>query len=286
MGPNYIPLKKIIAFACVLFLIQYSHAQERDSPIGVMWDFPHRDSLSVFAPKAIIRNAPATNATIIDSLPLGTWLKVLETKDEDLKLVKASGYHSYWLPVQYSLNGERKKGFVWSGALAITDNRFDNKRLMVGMGYVSKDSSITSVIVRCKLLDNTGNELWKKDMEIGSEAISLDTKVMNGMGLSNVQNIFRIMSSGEACGIPTDYNYFAWMGDSAVALPKRYCVSDAGIFYYDEAFVFPSEQGGKPDRIIKKIESAEYDDNYKPIKKKREQYSYVWDGKNAVRDKQ
>ncbi len=276
--------RKMMCIVVLLMCSQYSFAQNQC--IGLLWDFPHRDTLAVFSDKALVRKGPSSDAVILDSLPCGTQVKVTSTKEEDLKLVKVSGYHSYWLPVQYKVGNAIRKGFVWSGSLAITDNRFTDKRLMVGMGYVTTDSITKDVVVKTKLLDKDGKEIWAKELEVGNESIGLETKVLDGMGLSNVQKVFRIMSSGEACGVPTDFKYFAWMvGDSIVALPSRYCVADAGAFYYDESFVFPSESGGKPGRIIKNIESAEYDENDKPIKKKKEQLVFVWDGKRATSSK-
>ncbi|PZP48906.1 MAG: hypothetical protein DI598_09105 [Pseudopedobacter saltans] len=247
--------------------------------IGVLSGLPFKDSVSVFAQTAFIRKEASLNSEVVDSVSMGSWLKVVPNQYDNLKLVRVSGYDSYWLPVIYQNDGQARRGFVWSGSLAITDNRMDDKRFMVGMGYITSTSDQSDVIVKCKMLDNASNELWTEKLNIGHEAISLNTNMWDGMGLSNIQNVVRVISSGEACGVPTNYNYFGWTGSTMVRLPSRYSVADAGSYYYEEAFIFPSEKGGNPNVIIKTVKSEEYDENDKPIKKKSSKSEFVWDGK-------
>ena len=101
------------------------------------------------------------------------------------------------------------------------------------------------------------------------------------MGLQNVKQIIRIEFLGEACGIPSEYNYVAWTGQRLVDLPSRYSVSDAGVFYYDEKILFPSEHGKNNQLIYKYIEEGEAIDddaenpNFKITKKSEE---FLWNG--------
>jgi hypothetical protein len=81
--------------------------------------------------------------------------------------------------------------------------------------------------------------------------------------------------------VPTLYFYFGWNGTKLLLLPEKMNVGDADVYYHSEEFVFPSEKGGKPDLIIKKIEEAELIEETSGIynMSEREEY-YKWNGKN------
>gem|GEM_PF-7128676 len=48
----------------------------------------------------------------------------------------------------YKINNSVRNGFVWSGALAILDSEFQDKRCMVGMGFVTQDSANMDIVVK------------------------------------------------------------------------------------------------------------------------------------------
>jgi hypothetical protein len=90
-----------------------------------------------------------------------------------------------------------------------------------------------------------------------SESSYFENKTIGHLGLSKLQNIYRISFSGESCGVPTFDYYFGWNGKKFQPLPEKMNVGDADVFYHSEEFVFPSEKGGKANMIVKKIEQAE-----------------------------
>jgi hypothetical protein len=98
-----------------------------------------------------------------------------------------------------------------------------------------------------------------------------------------LQNIYRISFSGEACGIPTFHYYFGWNGSKLLMLPEKMNVADADVFYHSEEFVFPSEKGGKPDMIVKKIEDAELiEESDQVYNMSNEEEYYKWNGEKAT----
>jgi hypothetical protein len=113
------------------------------------------------------------------------------------------------------------------------------------------------------------------------ESMFFENSTINGWGLKNVNSIYRISLSGEACGIPTYHYYFGWTGKKILLLPQKYQVGDAGIFYHTEEFIFPNEKKGEQNTIIKQIIEAEIIDenmvdNKFLVKKELEYYS--WNG--------
>ena len=71
-----------------------------------------------------------------------------------------------------------------------------------------------------------------------------------------------------------------------INLPSRYSVSDAGVFYYDEKILFPSEHKRNNQLIYKYIEEGEAkdDDTLGPDYRisKREEH-FQWDGDKFVK---
>lgn len=113
------------------------------------------------------------------------------------------------------------------------------------------------------------------------------SKVMSGMGLTNVQNIVVLSFGGEACAIPLNDYYLAFTkSNQLVRLPDKYNVSDAGVYYHFETFTFPNEKNGKPDMITwnmtNEVDSEKVDKRGNPILKTTDKKtaSYIWDGVN------
>lgn len=139
------------------------------------------------------------------------------------------------------------------------------------------------------MLDAQQHLLAEKAFSIKSQASACDSKLLDGMGLEGLHSIFRFYFSGEACGIPTDYYYFGWNGAALLSLPGKTAVADAGVYYYEESLLFPSEPGGRPGQIIRLIHRGEADEektdaNSDPVfTEERRQEVYRWDGKKATK---
>lgn len=105
-------------------------------------------------------------------------------------------------------------------------------------------------------------------------------------GLSDVQLIIHLYTSGEACGIPDCSYYYAWTGTDLALLPTAISLGGAGMdVIYDEALVFPD--GGAPaDTIIKVIKATEYfNESEEDYRVKGERYAaqvYLWNGKRVA----
>jgi hypothetical protein len=116
-----------------------------------------------------------------------------------------------------------------------------------------------------------------------SESSYFENKTIGHLGLSKLQNIYRISFSGESCGVPTFHYYFGWNGKKFQLLPEKMNVGDADVFYHSEEFVFPSEKGGKANMIVKKIEQAELIEESNGIyNMTNEEEYYKWNGEKAI----
>lgn len=280
-------MRKLIGCYFILLTLSplHSAAQEnvRFDDNFNLWNIQKGQQATVFANKAYIRAQPNLKATIIDSLSLGNTVTI---NSGPLKGNTIKNFYAPWHEISYSDGNVKKTGFIWLGLLALgkqiaTDGSqyiYDFERFLKSTNEQESDHFSTVV----KLLDSNGNLQAEKSFLFAySEQTFSQSKLLPAMGLQNVKQIIRIEFLGEACGIPSEYNYVAWTGQQLVSLPSRYSVSDAGVFHYDEKILFPSEHGKNSQIIYKYIEEGDVIDdnaenpNFKVSKKKEE---FQWNG--------
>ncbi|WP_293907473.1 hypothetical protein [Sphingobacterium sp. UBA5670] len=280
-------MRKLIGCYLILLTLSplHSAAQEnvRFDDNFNLWNIQKGQQATVFANKAYIRAQPNLKATIIDSLSLGNTVTI---NSGPLKGNTIKNFYAPWHEISYSDGKVKKTGFIWLGLLALGKQiATDGSQYIYGFerflkGTNEQESDHFSIVV--KLLDSNGNLQAEKSFLFAySEQTFSQSKLLPAMGLQNVKQIIRIEFRGEACGIPSEYNYVAWTGQQLVSLPSRYSVSDAGVFYYDEKILFPSEHGKNSQIIYKYIEEGDVIDdnaenpNFKVSKKKEE---FQWNG--------
>ena len=278
-------MKKIVFF---LFYTNLIFSQELSSE-NFYWPFYHSQNIEsvIGVKKCYIRQEPSLNGKLLDSLSIGYKVNVLENTT---KTTTINGLNLSWVEIEYIYNSEIKKGFLWKGCLALgvskrngvvflttIDSKFTKKIKEGGFEYNPHfcNISVKAVNQNYQLLDTF---TIAKQLD---ESMFFENSTINGWGLKNVNSIYRISLSGEACGIPTYHYYFGWTGKKILLLPQKYQVGDAGIFYHTEEFIFPNEKKGEQNTIIKQIIEAEIideniADNKFLVKKELEYYS--WNG--------
>ena len=258
------------------------------------WSLNENDSRYVFADTAYVRISPDTKQAPADTLFAGDDITVSAITD---KLLSLKGLSAPWVAVKYKKNGVDKEGFLWQGLISFApmrrgdtkfvyaiDRRVDSTLVHDGVKSVSKIFVVKLKVVRAgKLLATSSCRVFD-----GESANFSEPKVMSGLGLSNVQNIVSLCFNGAACGVPSEYYYFAWMNDARlVPLPDRMTVGDAGVYYHDESFTFPAEKDGQPDVIswnmVEEEETEKVDKNGAPVMKvTKDAAKYTWDGVNGT----
>jgi len=245
----------------------------------------------VYASKAMVRQSPAADAVLLDSVPAGT---KMESTDLVKTFTVARGIHAPWVKVRYSKGDQEKTGYVWVGSLAFKNLVKGDTAFIYGIDKVlskkvDADYSEYTLHIGIKAIYNHTLLDEKKWTINGDESSSYaDAKLLGNMGLQNTHEILRINIGGEACGVPTNYYYHGWNGQHFFDLPTKYSVGDAGVFYHSETLLFPAEKGGRPGHIIKLMEEEEMleeETDTKPAKykKKTGKEIYAWNGEKAVK---
>lgn len=249
-----------------------------------IWNLSVGDTAFVYADNAYLRSYPSLEGQVTDSLVAGTPLII---KSPAYNSNKIKGFSAPWHEVVYNKDGETKKAFIWLGLLALGHKEdATGHQYLYGYErfypYTENDSDHYSCAI--KRLDAQHNIVAKFSFRADYQGQSYtQCKLLSGMGLDGIQQIFRVEFIGEACGIPSNYYYTGWTENSFVDMPGRYTVSDAGVFYYEEKILFPSEHKKEPNMLYKYIEEGEViDENTEELdyKIKRKEEKYLWNGQH------
>ena len=224
------------------------------------WNISNNSKAIVGFTKCYVRESPNINSVLLDSLQIGSEVMVKKSTEA---LYKIKGINVSWVEIEYKNKvGETKVGCVWKGLLALNYVKNGSLTYLTTIDKIEKtkyeEYYNQNFSISAKILDKENqllNELTIK--KYLSESSYFENKTIGHLGLSQLQNIYRISFSGESCGVPTFHYYFGWNGNKLLLLPEKMNVGDADVYYHSEELVFPSEKGGKPDLIIKKIEEAE-----------------------------
>ena len=274
-----------LLFTTLSFLM---HAQEEAAAFELsqefnLWNFQKGDHAYVFANVAYIRDYPSLESQVIDSLSEGNQVVI---RSEAYNGNTIRGFYAPWHEVSYVKGKKQQKGFIWLGLLALNASENETGELFVyGFKKFSPSTAYAGAYYEAelKVFDKKQERIAKEifHAEVNGQT-AIETKILSGMGLENIQNIHRVGFLSEACGIPTRYYYFAWNGTNLIHFPAKMTVADAGVFYHDETILFPSEHKGDPTMIYKNIIDAENvseDFDAPRFIETKNQQEYTWDGR-------
>ena len=277
-------MKKLFIVLLMLF-VTFSYSQDEYNH-NYYWNFQDNTKAIVGFPTCYVRKSPNIKSIVLDSLQLGTEVLVKSTSES---LHKMKGINVSWVDIEYKNQaGETKIGFVWKGLLALNYVQNSSLTYLTTIDKIEKIKAQEyfneNFFITVKILDKENQLLDENTIKkCLSESSYFQNKTIGHLGLSQLQNIYRISFSGEACGIPTFHYYFGWNGSKLLTLPEKMNVADADVYCHSEEFLFPSEKGGKPDMIIKKTEEAELIEESNGIYNMlNEEEYYKWNGEKAT----
>ena len=277
-------MKKVLFFLLMMF-VTLSYSQDEYNH-NYYWNLQDNTKAMVGFPTCYVRKSPNASSIVLDSLQLGSEVMVKKTSES---LYKLKGINVSWVEIEYkNKSGETKFGCVWKGLLALNYVKNSSFTYLTTIDKIEKIKSQEyfneNFFITVKILDKENQLLGENTIKkCLSESSYFENKTIGHLGLSKLQNIYRISFSGESCGVPTFDYYFGWNGKKFQPLPEKMNVGDADVFYHSEEFVFPSEKGGKANMIVKKIEQAELIEESNGIyNMTNEEEYYKWNGEKAI----
>lgn len=233
-------MKKSILLVILLALSLGSFSQ--DAGLYQIYHYFQNGDTIVMSSGGHIRSAASRNSKSIDQLPIGSVLYInAEVESQGIASEVIYNLKSGYYPVRYEIAGEWKTGFLWGGLIAMTHStdKNNNQYIIGRRSFDTEKYEVTYAVIR---IDGATKKIHEHKVvyPLGDQS-SFGSKILSNMGLSNINQIYRVGFLGEACGVYTTYHYYAWNGKEFIELPTKNSVGDAGIFGYSETLFFPSE---------------------------------------------
>lgn len=206
-----------------------------------------------------VRDQPNTSGKKIAKLQAGDGVHILEQTDGSLRV---DGLDDYWLKVEFKLNGAFQSGYIWGGLVSDQAQEVsDGAMFLAGTRKWTEDDGF---LVRCMVVKDH-EILAQIDLSAGmgwaeeTHFFSLYPQLMYKMehGFPQFSDVLILSMSPEACGV-VGYDYALFYKEKQlIAGPVGNSVSEAGLFYSDESFIFPADSGGVKNQLLVVQESAE-----------------------------
>ncbi len=203
-----------------------------------------------------VRQSPSRNAKSIAKLEVGA--KVLIT-GEAIGEETIFGLTGEYFPIRYVSKGVEINGYMWSGLFAYTWAKDkEGNEYAIGAKRLLSNSEYDEVEYNLMRRDVKSGKIYQQLVlrDVGEQSW-FESKVLGGMGLTNVQAIFRVGFLGEACGVASTHYYYAWSAGKFVELPSKSSVGDAGVYYSGDKLLFPTEHKYGANLIVVETEEAE-----------------------------
>lgn len=244
-----------------------------------------QDTVYVFGENVNLRADTSVAANVISRLSVGEQVVISGQSAHPFTLNQRT---EHWYKVK-SLRLQ-KEGYVWGGLLSCMTAKEGSMLFLMNKVAVpnSKKTTIEIRAVRGNTLQHTITvpDFPYMNHELGEFFLSGD--VYDNRGLSDYKNIIRFGSSLETgmCDVigTNTQLYVLWDGKKMTPLPLIEAWSGDCILgsYYGSTYVFPSDQGGKPDLILLRTQDGECDEEEIEYTRTITVRKLVWDGKRFV----
>lgn len=245
-----------------------------------IFDFTENKPQKIFTDWTRIRKDPDVKSQILDSLPTNHQVMILKKEDAVLKLGERA---ANWYKVSYQKGDFASEGYVWGANLCVGYRNRNGYDFLFGLAKtIDRKNQYNQMekqnIAGIKIIE--GNTLIDEvyfDAGRGEELRSATFNIESNHKLQNVEFTLKASTSGDACTIASYDQYVFFKDKKLVTLPRLMSVSDAGVFYHSEEFIFPNDKGGIPNAFILKTKDMELDDK---DREKKTQFSktYLWNG--------
>ncbi len=203
---------------------------------------------------------------------------------------KFKNIYGYWCKVAFPLNGKRYVGYIPSQFLARTHIRDGEMIYLVNLESFNNDSFVCSlkILKNYKLIyekkftpiANYSNPKFERDTTGKEYSGYFGIILCNNQGLQGIDRTLVVYSGYPACLYWNGDNIFFIKDGKVVFELENGHIENAGDYYKEISYVFPSDSTGIKDMIIKTEKEYEVLSDEKDIYWKSK-VKYFWDGCNA-----
>lgn len=195
----------------------------------------------IFGNDVKLRTAPSAESRVLELLKIGEWVEIVE------KTTFSWPYKGFDSPF-YKVKYDDTTGYILGGLLA------SERKTLNGQNYFfaySKEGDATFLNIR-----NVKNGDYV-EQKIRLAHTDIDIKILDDKGIPEVEGIMFIDYNAEACGVEGGGIYLFAHNGELTKVARLSVVSDAGVYYRSERFIFPTDVGGLQEKILFKKEQGE-----------------------------
>lgn len=230
----------LITVITAFFVLTINFAQEKLHCPPSECEFQPGDQAYAFGHKIKLRTEPNTTSLVLEELKIGEWVKILEKTPFSWPY---KGFDSPFYKVKY--NG--MTGYILGGLLSL------DRKTVAGQNYFftySREGENTFLNIRTLV---HGSYMEKK---VSLKNPHFSIRILGDKGVPNLDGILYIdyladASNDEDGGIYLFLNHFNLC--QAIELSQ---ITDAGVYYHSEKFIFPDDKGGIPNKVLYKMEKG------------------------------
>lgn len=283
----------------VLFLIVVGSrcCAQQGEPYDGSYRFKTGSQQTVFSDTAFVRAAP--DGAVQDTLYAFAAVRIKRRRPQTLAVGRKA---APWYEVAYEVKGVSHIGVIWGGALALAKARRDGVDFAfsvlsypqlpeAGAEPEPFSTGYTTCAIKARTQEGRVQQCWYNIspesvffLDAGRDADGKPVYERFGKAgplPAGARFLVRFYMSGEACGIPSYQISAAWDGTRLVRMPLLESNADAGVWQYEEAYVYPAAQGGMPGHLSIRGVSEEYEDSEamrpKPPKRTVSMRRYRWE---------
>lgn len=220
----------------------------------------------IFGENVNARKVPEIDSgNIIDKLDVCQPVTVIGNEGK----YTAEGITQKWYKIEYEKGGKKKIGFVWGGILALTYAEVDQKSnimVIVGLKKIEKGGEIIAEarLIRAGRILSAA-EFKPHDTKIGGDASEYCYNASKGVksgarGLEQFNDIAGFYFCYEACGYTCGTAWFGIKNDKICFLLRDDSESEAGIYRIKQKVIFPADNEGVKNKIVKKETLSTFDE--------------------------
>ena len=200
----------------------------------------------LFGDNVKFRKLPKLDSEVISVLRIGDEVKIIGKSDE---FISYNGIDYPFYKVKY----EGQEGFISGGLISVDHKKNNNINFVFSL---RKENDQYKILIRA--FDSIDLQYTEFMESLVTNDFQL--KLSGNKGISGIDNILYLDYIAEACGVQGGGIYYFIIGKELKKVFEISQISDAGVFWYSEELLFPTDEGGKDDAIIYRSESGSYKD--------------------------
>lgn len=234
----------LLVFFGTLNIVFHTYCQDEETRIvGSYYTFENGSTQLLYGDNVVFRKEPNASSESIDTLFIGTEIKIIYKTEETMSL---NGIESYWYKVKHG----KKTGYILGGLIALDHREIDDVKYLVTVA--SRDDRY---FVRARVLNPDGS-YFGHESSLNTNAFYLE--VFDNRGLDGIKNMLVINLFAEACGVDGGAIYLFNDDIRLIDAIHLASVSDAGVFWFNESLTFPTDEDGFEGVIYYERNSGEY----------------------------